>query len=201
MAMGFRFAKFAAIVIFSAGLVMVDGASGLRAQAANPCAPKAANPCAPKASAASPTRPEIDPKLILRPKGTKLFQGDHAQLVKQGEALFKSAKLSTNGMSCQGCHADNANFAASFAKAYPHEVAMTKEKGGVDQVQLDETIQFCMVVPMQAKQLRWDSRELAALTAYNAELQKAFRAESPETNVKAANPCAPNAANPCAPKK
>lgn len=61
-------------------------------------------------------------------------------------------------------------------KGYPHEVAMAKDKGGVKSVQLDEMVQFCMVVPMEAKPLPWNSKELAALTAYTAELQKRFRA-------------------------
>ena len=163
--------------IISAGLIAVDGAGKVRAQAGNPCAPKAANPCAPKAATANPRagNPEVDPKLVLRPKGTKLAEGNQAQLIKQGEALFKDIKLSTNSMACQNCHTNNDNFAPSFAKAYPHEVAMAKAKSGVAEVQLDEMIQLCMVVPMQAKPLRWDSRELAALTAYTGELQKEFR--------------------------
>jgi len=147
----------------------------------------AANPCA--------ARPEVDPNLVLRPKGTALAKGDHAALVKQGETLFKDEKLSTNGMACQSCHADLGAFAPSFAKPYPHPVAMAQEKGGVKSVNLDEMVQFCMVVPMEAKPLKWDSRELAALTAYTGELQKRFQKAS------AVNPCAPKAANPCAPRK
>ena len=205
-----RLAAFAALVAFSASLMIVGTTNELRAQAANPCAPKAGS--------ASPSKPELDRTLISRPKGTKLFQGDLEQLVKQGEALFKSTKLSTNGLSCQSCHANNENFAASFSKTYPHEVAMVGEKAGIAKVDLDEMIQFCMVAPMQAKPLRWDSRELAALTAYNTGLQKVFRAELTKSDakggdsraLKAANPCAPaakkaanpcSAANPCAPKK
>ncbi len=209
-----RLAVRTAIITITVGLMAI-GTEPARAQAANPCAPKAANPCAPKAAnpcapkaanpcapkAANPCagKPEVDPKLVLRPKGTSLAQGNHAQLVKQGEALFKDTKLSTSGISCQSCHLDNDNFAPSFAKPYPHQVAMAKEKGGVASVQLDEMVQFCMVVPMAAKPLRWDSRELAALTAYSGELQKAFSKQPQKTGAKGANPCA--AKNPCAPKK
>lgn len=190
MAMFSRLAAVAAVAAFSVSLLIVDSTSELKAQAANPCAPKA--------GAARPKEPELDQKLILRPKGTKLFQGDRAQLVKQGEALFKNTTLSTNGLSCQSCYSNNENFAASFSKAYPHEVAMVAEKAGLAQADLDEMIQFCMVAPMQAKPLRWNSRELAALTAYNAALQKAFRAESTKPDVKGGDPRAPKAANPCA---
>lgn len=148
----------------------------------NPCAPKAANPCAPKAA-----KPEIDPKLVMRPAGTKLAQGDPAALIKEGEALFKDTKLSTNGMACETCHADHSAFQDTFAKPYPHAVAMATEKGGVAQVHLDEMVQICMVAPMEAKPLPWDSRALAALTAYTAELQKTFKAQA----APPANPCAP----------
>lgn len=191
MAMFSRFTTIAAIVTFSVGLMIVDSTSEIRAQAANPCAPKAGT--------ASSAKPEVDPKLVLRPKGTKLAQENQADLIKLGKTLYESTKLSTNGLSCQNCHANNENYAATFSKAYPHEVAMAKDKGGVAKIQLDEMIQFCMVVPMQAKPLRWDSRELAALAAYTGEVQKVFRAQPQKTGATRANPCAP--VNPCAPKK
>jgi cytochrome c len=47
---------------------------------------------------------------------------------------------------------------------------MTEQPGGLKQVSLDEMVQFCMVVPMAAKPLAWDSKELAALTAYAGEV-------------------------------
>ena len=177
-------------------------------KAANPCAPKAANPCAPKAAnpcAAKAGKPEVDAKLVLRPKGTKLMPGNHAELIKEGEKLFRDTKLSTNGMACINCHENVGGFMPSFAKPYPHEVAMAKQKGGVKSVHLDEMVQICMVVPLEAKPLPWDSKQLAALTAYSAELQKSFRtAASKPANPCAAktgaNPCAPKGMNPCAPK-
>jgi cytochrome c len=191
----------AAMTIF-AGLVIASGsqaANPCAAKPANPCAPKAANPCSP-GQAAGDASAEVDPKLVLRPKGSKLQGGNSAQLAKEGKALFNDPKLSTNGMSCATCHVDNqANFAPGFAKPYPHVVAMVNQKSGVAEVNLDEMVQFCMVVPMAAKPLPWDSRQLAALTAYAAELQTAFRKQTTKTGAtgaKAANP-----ANPCAPKK
>lgn len=166
--------------LLTAAVVAAAVASGLPspAQAGNPCAPKQSNPCAPKAAnpcAPQAARPEIDPKLVMRPAGTKLAQGDVAALTKEGQALFKDTKLSTNGMACETCHADNNGFMPTFAQPYPHTVGMATEKGGVAQVHLDEMVQFCMVVPMEAKPLPWDSRQLAALTAYTAERQKAFQ--------------------------
>ena len=156
------------------GLIVVSSAEPL-AQGSNPDVVKS----------------EINPKLVLRPKGTKLFDGNKAQLIKQGEALFKDQKLSTNGSSCQTCHAENEGFSSTFASAYPHEVTMAKEKAGTSEVQLDEMIQFCMVVPMEAKPLPWNSRDLAALTAYAGELQKAFRKRLQPNDARAGNSSAP----------
>lgn len=201
-----RFAAAAAAITFSFGLLIVDSKSELQAQTRNPCAPKAANPCAPKAAnpcapktGASADKPEIAPKLVLRPAGTKLASGKKADLVKRGKTLFNSTKLSTNGLSCANCHQNLENFANDFAKPYPHQVAMANEKSGLAEIQLDEMVQLCMIVPMAAKPLKWDSRELAALTAYTSELQTEFQKRPKKAGAKAANPCAPKGANPCAP--
>lgn len=78
-------------------------------------------------------------------------------------------------MSCATCHANNASFTNSFAKPYPHKVAMANDDLGIKTIHLDEMIQACMVMPMQAKPLPWNSKELADLTAYTASLQKTFK--------------------------
>ena len=157
------------------------------ALAQNPCAPKAKNPCA--------TSDRIDSKLITRPKGTKLLAGNQAEFVKVGEKLWNDPKLGNSGLSCNTCHQGGGAFQAGFAKPYPHTVAMARDKAGVKTIQLDEMVQACMVMPMAGKPLGWDSRELAALTAYTAEVQKHFK----PAKAAAKNPCA--AANPCAAKK
>jgi cytochrome c len=108
---------------------------------------------------------------ITRPAGYKSLVGDAAL----GEKLFNDTKLSTNGMSCASCHANHGAFQASFAKPYPHTVAMAKDQLGRKTVYLDEMVQGCMVMPMAAKPLPWNSKELAALTAYTASLQKSFK--------------------------
>lgn len=151
-------------------------------QATNPCAAK--NPCA----AAAP----IDPTLITRPASTTLFAGTQAQLIQEGERLWNDRSLSTSGLSCQTCHFNHANFSPSFAKPYPHPVAMAQQRAGVQQIALDEMVQFCMVVPMASQPFPWGSKELAALTAYSGQVQKGF------IQAAAANPCA--AKNPCATK-
>lgn len=179
-----RNAKPLAAALAGAALLAVGIAPAL---AANPCAPKAKNPCA--------ASDRIDPRLITRPKGTKLYAGNAAELRKEGEKLWNDTKLSSNGMACNTCHQNHGAFEASFAKPYPHKVQMASDRAGLKTIHLDEMIQACMVMPMAAKPLGWESRELAALTAYTAEVQKSFK---PAKAGRAANPCA--ARNPCAAK-
>lgn len=52
---------------------------------------------------------------------------------------------------------------------------MARDQLGRDPIHLDEMIQGCMVMPMAAPPLAWDSKELAALTAYVQTLQKTFK--------------------------
>lgn len=108
----------------------------------------------------------------IRPVGYKPIAGD----VKLGKKLFNDTKLSTNGMSCATCHANHAAYSASFAQPYPHVVAMAKNQLGRQTVHLDEMIQACMLMPMAAQPLPWDSQELAALVAYVQLQQKTFKA-------------------------
>ena len=106
-----------------------------------------------------------------RPAGYKPIAGD----AKFGEKLFTDTKLSTNGMACASCHANHGAYSDSFAKPYPHTVSMAKEQLGRKTVYLDEMIQACMVMPMTAKPLPWNSKELAGLVAYLQIQQKSFK--------------------------
>lgn len=107
----------------------------------------------------------------VRPANYKPLAGDS----KLGEKLFNDKKLSTNGMSCATCHANHGAYQASFAQPYPHTVGMAKDQLGRKTVHLDEMIQACMVMPMEAKPLPWNSKELAALVAYVQIQQKTFK--------------------------
>ncbi len=106
-----------------------------------------------------------------RPAGYNPIAGD----AKLGEKLFTDTKLSTNDMACASCHANHSAYSDSFAKPYPHTVVMAKEQLGRKTVYLDEMIQACMVMPMAAKPLPWNSKELAGLVAYLQIQQKSFK--------------------------
>ncbi len=180
-----------AALLCAAGLILAG--SALAGQ--NPCGAKnacaARNPCAAAMG--------VDPKLVIRPAGTTPYAAPRADLVAEGERLWKSTGLSTNGMACETCHHNGGAFNASFAQPYPHTVEMPKARFGIQQVTAEEMVQFCMVTPMAAKPLPWNSRELAALTAYAGEVQGAFiKAGGAAAPVKAANPC--GARNACAAK-
>lgn len=124
------------------------------------------------ALAAATVFAQTDPSAAtLRPPGYKPLKGDP----EVGKALFNDTKLSSNGMSCASCHANYGAFSPSFAKPYPHTVVMARDRLGRKRVYLDEMVQACMVMPMAAKPLPWDSKALADLTAYVAELQKTFK--------------------------
>jgi len=151
----------------------------------NPCAAKA-NPCAARnpCAAKNPCAAGVDRKLVTRPKGTKPYSAPRAQLVSAGKQLWSDTKLSTNGMSCNTCHQGNAAFGPTFAKPYPHQVAMAEQQSKLKRITLEQMVQFCMIVPMAARPLAWDSKALAALTAYSGVVQKDF------IKTQAKNPCA-----------
>lgn len=158
--------------------------------AMNPCAAK--NPCAGNPCAAGD---RVDPKMVTRPAGTRPYQGNQAALLAEGKALWNSKEISrNNSVACSTCHEDGtAMLQPGFAKPFPHFVQMVAEDNGMQSITLEGMVQYCMIKPMQSKPFSWDSRQLAALTAYTELLRKKFK---PMAN--AANPCA--ARNPCAPK-
>jgi len=51
--------------------------------------------------------------------------------------------------------------------------------GDVGEITAAQMVQFCMLAPMEAEPLPWDSKELAALAAYVDDVvQPAFAADS-----------------------
>ncbi len=186
--------------------------------AANPCNPCGGNPCgASNPCGGNPCNPcgggsRAKASDFLTPKGVRVARST-PKLVAKGEALWNDKSLSGNGLACATCHVGGSQLNATFAKAYPHKVAMPHQQAGVAKVNAAEMVQFCMLTPMAADALEWDSVELAALTAYVGDLQKTFKPRAGAQanpcnpcgnpcgggNPCAANPCNPCAANPCNP--
>lgn len=132
------------------------------------------------ASNADASDNKIDPALVTRPAGTSLLKADdEAALMAEGERLFDSLQLSENGLTCKSCHFRFEAFEPTFRTPFPHAVGLASKRAGKAQVEADEMVQVCLVATMDSVPLSWTSRELAALTAYVLDQQKAFR-ERPE---------------------
>lgn len=109
----------------------------------------------------------IDPAKITREPGQEPYQASREELVKAGAELWKDPSLGNSGLSCNNCHMMNAQFKKSFKQPYPHEVAMVNNMAGdVGPINAAQMVQFCMLAPMEAETLPWNSKELAALAAY-----------------------------------
>ncbi|UBR50983.1 hypothetical protein KF947_05660 [Halomonas sp. FeN2] len=117
-------------------------------------------------------QPNERTQLVSRPEGYVPGydeNGDNPKtLIERGEALFNDTSLSTNGLSCASCHGSDGQqgYQATFNQPYPHPVAMGTNMFGMDTVHADEMVQLCMVSPMAADPLDWESEDLAALAAY-----------------------------------
>jgi cytochrome c len=113
---------------------------------------------------------------LVQPEGWSLPAGDPAALVARGGELFADASIGESGSSCTTCHTDFENYNDTFLEPYPHFVAMGANMFERDEVTAAEMVQLCMVVPMASEPFRWDSDELAALTAYVEDERERFAA-------------------------
>ncbi len=170
----------------------------------NPCGgnPCGGNPCGGNPCGGNPCGgAKIDPSRFLMPEGTTLHEAPSSELAAEGEKLWNDRSLGKSGIACATCHYDSyGQMADTFDQPYPHFVKMPHDRAGVSEVRAAEMVNFCMLVPMQDEPLPWDSRELAALTAYVEHLQADF--EPGKGGAAAANPCNPcgGRGNPCSPK-
>lgn len=117
---------------------------------------------------------DIKPSQVIRPSGISPAPLPAAEALRRGEALFSDKRLSTNDMSCITCHADLQSFNDGFRRPYPHKVQMAQDMAGLDEVNAETMVQFCMLVPMAARPFAWNSPDLTALTAYVMKLQGDF---------------------------
>ena len=155
------------------------------AETKNPC-----NPCAKKMNPCNPC--EGSGKKHIRPKRIT----DHKKLVSIGEKLWNNAKLGESGLSCMSCHADNEKLNLdSHHGEWPHNVP-----GMTDDIfTLTQMINYCMINPMEAKQLDPNSVEMTAMAAFYLHLVKT-RAHHP-CDLPCGHPCGPpkRDENPCNP--
>jgi sulfur-oxidizing protein SoxA len=82
--------------------------------------------------------------------------------VGEGEALWNQ-KAGTEGRACADCHGDAAESMKGVAARYPaYAPALSRP------VNLEQRINLCREAKQNAAPLRWESKELLALTAYVA---------------------------------
>lgn len=116
---------------------------------------------------------------VARPADfVKLYDADsREELVAYGKELYDARTLSPNGLACNDCHAESRAYKKGFAKPYPHPIRMAKARAGMKRdVHADEFVQICINIPLDGESLAWDSKELAALTAYVIDVeQPAYR--------------------------
>lgn len=123
---------------------------------------------------ASAVAQSLDPAKVTQPDGVQLAEGDQQELLAHGKQLFADPSIGESGLSCTNCHQNFGQYKETFEKPYPHFVQMAKGKAGLDEVNAAEMVQLCMVVPMQTEPLPWESKELAALTAYVKDERQRF---------------------------
>ena len=83
---------------------------------------------------------------------------DMDKLIEYSEKLWKDPKLGKSGKSCSSCHPDGALLKP---EPFPRFIKMTG-----DILTLEQMINFCMINPMKAEPLKWNSKELTALAMY-----------------------------------
>ena len=124
--------------------------------------------------AVSAAAQNLDPEKVVQPDGAQLHQAPQSELLAKGKALFNDPSVGESGLSCATCHQNFGQYKETFKQPYPHFVNMAKAKAGLEQVNAAEMVQLCMVVPMQADPLPWESERLAALAAYVEDERKRF---------------------------
>jgi len=115
----------------------------------------------------------IPQEKVTRPAGTEPFQGDRAELVAMGETLWNDKSLSKKGKkACSSCHKGNTkSFKGTFTQEYQHKVKMASKKAKMSEINAEQMVQFCFLAAMGKDDvLPWESKELAALTAYTVDV-------------------------------
>jgi thiosulfate dehydrogenase len=87
------------------------------------------------------------------------WRKEQDQVIERGNQLFHDgAALGTNGVACAMCHPDGAN---THPETYPKYQSQLKRV-----VTLPQMVNWCIVNPLQGKELALDSPEMVALVAY-----------------------------------
>ncbi len=86
------------------------------------------------------------------------WEGEFMTVVTEGQSLWGSPDLGTNGVACGQCHPNAAN---THPETYPK---FQKQLGRV--VAFREMINWCLMNPLEGETLALDDRQMIALEAY-----------------------------------
>lgn len=99
----------------------------------------------------------------------KVWEGELKNLIDKGYALFHSAELGTNGISCDMCHPDASN---THPESYPKFQTQLKEVA-----LLRDMVNWCIENPQEGKKLSGDDPRMKALEAYILSARKGVSLE------------------------
>ena len=86
------------------------------------------------------------------------WQGEFMSVVADGQALWGSPDLGTNGVACGQCHPNATN---THPETYPK---FQQQLGGV--VAFRDMINWCLMNPLEGQKLALDDDQMIALEAY-----------------------------------
>lgn len=92
------------------------------------------------------------------PEDLKRWEGEYMSVVEKGRELWTSPKLGTNGVACAQCHPNAAN---THPETYPK---FQKQLGRV--IALREMINWCLINPLEGKELAPNDPKMVAIEAY-----------------------------------
>lgn len=110
-----------------------------------------------------------------RPDSVSLDKQSITLTSPRGESLWNDATLSSRGLACASCHSNEKLYSESYAEPYPHNVSLVQKKTGVQSVDIDEMVNFCLTVSMEGEAMKWNSNDLLALTAEVRQRQKQYK--------------------------
>jgi len=110
-----------------------------------------------------------------RPESIVLDRQSTTLTSPRGSELWNDTSLSSRGLACASCHSNDSLYSAGFAEPYPHAVELVSKKTGVQSVDIDEMVNFCLTVSMQGSAMEWNSNDLLALTAEAVQRQKQYK--------------------------
>ena len=92
------------------------------------------------------------------PRERKIWQAELAKLVAEGDRLFHSDELGSNGVACAMCHPNASN---THPETYPKFQTQLKKVA-----LLRDMVNWCILNPLEGSELAFDDPRMVALEAY-----------------------------------